>query len=313
MPPRTPRPPRGGGGTRTERPAASPREAPGRCLEQGRPARARGPRRANLSRRQAGSPARLWLGHRLPPGSSKNRSGGSASRPRPSWESTSRGTEQPASSANRPGRAAAPDRRGHGPRAQRILELVFLQLRERPLWSTGETTIPNMPGDEPRPLYALRAGPPLRAERDFPQTPPASGDEAMPESPRRPDSPGSCDSAFPPDAGGATCRGRSWISRRPASAEEPLAAGVGWPCSPRLRRWAGSARPAPPRRPALPRHLAPPLLSAPPFLVTPPRPSCRPAPSSSLRPLLVAPPRPAPPLGHAQFGGAERAGAACAR
>lgn len=49
--------------------------------------------------------------------------------------------------------------------------------------------------------------------------------------PRRPDSPCSCDSASPQDAGGATCHDRSWISRRPASVGEPLAACAGWPCS----------------------------------------------------------------------------------
>lgn len=68
------------------------------------------------------------------------------------------------------------------PRPRRILGVVVLQLRKRPARSSDEITIPNMPGEEPRPTE--RGG---RArgstERDLPQTSPAPGDEAMHERP----------------------------------------------------------------------------------------------------------------------------------
>lgn len=59
-------------------------------------------------------------------------------------------------------------------------------------------------------------------------------------------------SASPQDAGGATCHGRSWISRRPASVGEPLAACAVWPCFFRHKPWARSGSPVPPLRSAPP-------------------------------------------------------------
>lgn len=87
------------------------------------------------------------------------------------------------------------------------------------------------------------------------------------------DLPCNCNSASPRYAGGATCRGRSWTSRRPASAGEPPAACTAWPYSPR----AGPAG----------ARLAPPLLA-------------RPAPS---------PRACAVPAGHTCSGGQGRGGA----
>lgn len=81
--------------------------------------------------------------------------------------------------------------------------------------------------------HARQEVPPLRApvraphaaqNADLPKLLQPVRMELESEGPWRPDSPCNCDSGSPQDAGGATCRARSWISRRPASAGVPLAA-----------------------------------------------------------------------------------------
>ena len=131
-------------------------------------------------------------------------------------------------------RSTAPHRCTLGP--------VVLKRANTRAWNHGETTAPSMPSEGPAPPrdedWLPEQSPVL------PEPPALAGGRVRDSRTQGQDSPCNCNSASPRDAGGATCHGRSWTSRRPAGAGAPLAAGAAWPCSPRADP-PGSARPAP--------------------------------------------------------------------
>lgn len=101
-----------------------------------------------------------------------------------------------------------------------------------------------MPSEGPRPAPPRDEGGLPEQSPVLPQPPAPAGGRVRDSRTQGQDSPCNCNSASPRDAGGATCHGRSWTSRRPAGAGAPLAAGATWPCSARADP-PGSARPAP--------------------------------------------------------------------